>query len=432
MTELWLEFKKDEDGEPERIQVKQEKFVIGRHSDSDLSIPNSVISRQHVSIDSFGEVFVVSDCGSSYGTKLNGAELSDPVGLKNGDTLVLGDEIEIKVEIISDREEEAKEDSAATSSASVSAPTVSASSGGSSIPNSFFIIAPIFALLILLCTGGGLFIAFSGNNGSDNVKKDDYKISSSGDDDEDSDAKKKEDEKKKDIPTPDSSVTPETKPGNDLPTNGTPQNIEIPPPPKTTAEAGNIEQISASFMRRIVKNDQTAFLNSKQIAILTPKVNQFKSSTALAANIKDAKTNSAQITALASQTNLTPQFLATAALAKLGNQRGNVIDTAKSMAEVLDKLNRSIGVESADESLLVIAAYDQGVADKFLQLRNQAEALSKTTQGVTARQVRTIWFLHERGKLTDSEFELALRFLAIGTITQKPSDFSVNAEALNF
>ena len=102
------------------------------------------------------------------------------------------------------------------------------------------------------------------------------------------------------------------------------------------------------------------------------------------------------------------------------------------MAGVLDKLNRSIGVETGDEALLVIAAYNQGVNDKFLQLRNQAEALSKTSQGVTARQVRTIWFLHENGKLSDAEFELALRFLAIGTITQKPSDFNVNAEALNF
>ena len=201
--------------------------------------------------------------------------------------------------------------------------------------------------------------------------------------------------------------------------------------PPITLESGNIEQISAAFLRRSVKNDPSAFLSGKQIQILTPKINQFKSSSALAANIKEAKANAAQITALANQTNLTPQFLAVAALAKLGNQRGNVVETAKSMVGILGKLSTSIGVENADEALLVIAAYDQGVNDKFLQLRNQAEALSKTTQGVTARQVRTIWFLHDQKKLSDAEFEFALRFLAIGTITQKPSDFSVNAEALN-
>lgn len=431
MTELWLEFT-NEDGEPERIQVEQDKFIIGRHSESDLSIPNSVVSRQHISIDSFGETFIVSDCGSSYGTKLNGEELTDPTGLKKGDILKLGDLIEIKVKLISDQPEEEK----AEVSASANVPTVSASSDGNSIPTSFFYIAPIFGLLVLLCAGGGLFIAFSGNGGKDVADKDEYKTSSKKDDD-DKDAPEKDEPIKEGTPKADSSVTPETPTGNDTPTNGTPTNgtpqtIEIPPTPQITLESGNIEQISASFLRRTVSNDPSAFLNSKQIQILTPKVNQFKSSSALAANIKDAKANSAQITALASQTNLTPQFLATAALAKLGNQRGNVVETAKSMVGVLGKLNTSIGVENADEALLVIAAYDQGVNDKFLQLRNQAEALSKNTQGVTARQVRTIWFLHDQNKLSDTEFEFALRFLAIGTITQKPSDFSVNAEALNF
>lgn len=423
MTELWIEIK-NEDDEPERIRVEQDKFIIGRHSESDLSIPDSVISRQHVSIDSFGEVFVVSDCGSSYGTTLNGADLTDPVGLKNGDTLKLGDKIEIKILLISDQGEE-KQDSA--SAASVSAPTASASSDGGSIPTSFFIIAPIFGLLVLLCAGGGLFIAFS-ENGNERGRKDNYNYST---DDDERDTKKTPDEKEKDSPKPDSTQTTQTPSGNDVTTNGTPQNIELPPTPKTTTESANIEQTSAGFMRRVVPNDPSAFLSTKQIQILAPKINQFKSSAALAANIKEAKANSAQITALASSTNLTPQFLATAALAKLGNQRGNPVETAKSMVGVLDKLNRSIGVETADEALLVIAAYNQGVEDKFLQLRNQAEALSKTSQGVTARQVRTIWFLYEKKKLTDAEFEFALRFLAIGTITQKPSDFSVNAEALN-
>ncbi len=274
-----------------------------------------------------------------------------------------------------------------------------------------------------------MFIAFS-ENGNERGRKDDYNYSTDKDDDDD-DTKKTSDEKEKNSPQPDSTQTTQTPTGNEVTTNGTPQNIALPPTPKTTTESGNIEQTSAAFMRRVVPNDPSAFLSTKQIQVLAPKISQFKSSAALAANIKEAKANSAQITALASSTNLTPQFLATAALAKLGNQRGNPVETAKSMVGVLDKLNRSIGVETADEALLVIAAYNQGVEDKFLQLRNQAEALSKTSQGVTARQVRTIWFLYEKKKLTDAEFEFALRFLAIGTITQKPSDFSVNAEALN-
>ena len=67
MTELWLTFQ-DENGENKRILVEQEKFGVGRHSENDLSIPNGKLSREHIKIDRFGDVFVVSDCDSSNGT----------------------------------------------------------------------------------------------------------------------------------------------------------------------------------------------------------------------------------------------------------------------------------------------------------------------------------------------------------------------------
>ena len=75
MTELWLKFK-DEKGEDQRVLVEGNKFVVGRHSECDLNIPNGKLSRQHIKIESFGEVFVVSECGSSNGTTLNGSHLN--------------------------------------------------------------------------------------------------------------------------------------------------------------------------------------------------------------------------------------------------------------------------------------------------------------------------------------------------------------------
>jgi hypothetical protein len=50
----------------------------------------------------------------------------------------------------------------------------------------------------------------------------------------------------------------------------------------------------------------------------------------------------------------------------------------------------------------------------------------------SSRRIRTIWFLKENGRITDSQFEFALRFLAVGTISQNPADFGVNAEAVRF
>src|SRR5687767_6553395 len=103
MTELWLKYK-DEKGEEKRLPVEQEKFAVGRHSENDLSIANSAVSRQHIKIERFADVFIISDAGSSLGTKINGAELVDPVALNKGDKIKLGGEFEIEVELISDED----------------------------------------------------------------------------------------------------------------------------------------------------------------------------------------------------------------------------------------------------------------------------------------------------------------------------------------
>jgi hypothetical protein len=121
--------------------------------------------------------------------------------------------------------------------------------------------------------------------------------------------------------------------------------------------------------------------------------------------------------------------LAVAAIAKLGTSRGDVLQAAVSMADVLDKLNTQIGSELADDSLLMIAAFDQGVAGDFLRMRNMLQDLA-TKFPESSRAIRSIWFLEKNGKLSSGEFDRALTFLAIGTITQNPKDFGVNAEAL--
>ncbi|MCW5959883.1 MAG: FHA domain-containing protein [Pyrinomonadaceae bacterium] len=416
MAELWLEFE-GADGKAEKLLVDKEKFVIGRHSDCDLSIPESIISRQHAAIDRFGEVFVISDRDSSYGTKLNGNELVEPVGLKDGDSIELGGSFVVKVNFMSDEPEDEKAEE------KPAAANPSAVSSGSSIPTSLFYIAPIFGLLILICAGGGIFIAFSGGGTSERAS------------DERSSERPDDGERPERTPRPEQTAsTTETtaeKANSDSTEVISTETPAIPVEPVTKTSAG-IESLSAQFLRKAVKNDPNAFLTSKQIALVAPKIDQLKTSSALAANLKNARSNSAQIASIASNSGLTPLYLSTASIAKLGNQSGNVAETAKSMVEILAKLSRSLGGETADDALLVIAAYEQGVAGKFTQLRVQTEALSAKTQGVTARQVRTIWFLHEQNKLSDAEFDFALRFIAIGTIAQKPSEFGVNAEALNF
>ena len=77
MIELWLKYT-DRDGEILRVIVDKDKFAIGRHSENDLAIADSRLSREHALVERFGDVFVVSDRGSSNGTELNGAAIDEP------------------------------------------------------------------------------------------------------------------------------------------------------------------------------------------------------------------------------------------------------------------------------------------------------------------------------------------------------------------
>lgn len=98
----------------------------------------------------------------------------------------------------------------------------------------------------------------------------------------------------------------------------------------------------------------------------------------------------------------------------------------------MDNLTVIFGNQLAEENLLIIAFYDQGVEGKTLEIRDMIGDLTRQFPNVSSRQIRSVWFLKENEKISDAEFDLALRFLAIGTIMQNPKDFNINAEAINF
>ncbi|MGI8882686.1 MAG: FHA domain-containing protein [Pyrinomonadaceae bacterium] len=435
MTELWLKYT-DENGELRRVLVERDRFVVGRHSENDLSIPSEKISREHLEIERGGDDFIAADCNSSNGTTLNGEDLNKRVTLKNGDSLNLGGGgAKIEVEIISkkfvsssassadfggDFSKSENETPSFAGNSTASKSSSAADIGG--IPMSFFYLAPLFGVGILLFLGVIVFV-FSGNGKNKTAETGDEIVYSSEPEDEPT-VEKETNSKTKETPKPTIEKTSDSNPDS----TSEPENLPTTAP-KNLPDTVKIEQNSTSFLRRIAQNDPKSFLTSEQAQILNSKIKQFSSSAALADNIKSAKANAAQIQSLATAKNLKPQFLAVAAIAKLGSQRGNVLQTAQSMTEVLDKLSTQVGSERADDSLLVIAAYDQGAAGEFLKMRNMLQQLSNQFPE-SSRTIRTIWFLHKNGKISEAQYEFALRFLAIGTITQNPKDFNVTAEEL--
>ncbi|MGH9946335.1 MAG: FHA domain-containing protein [Pyrinomonadaceae bacterium] len=427
MIELFLKYE-DEKGDEKRAQVEGEKFVVGRHTETDLCIPDGRLSRQHLKIDRFADVFVASDAGSSNGTTLNGKPLKDPEALKHGDIIELGG-LMVLIEIETDDPAAAPEPEAEPE-ASVSANGVSAASQpaaeSSSTSTFLFVLIPVFGLILVLFTGVIVYLLVSGPKTTIAKKQDDFEYSDVKTDDDDKPASKKESGKNDTNSSPVPSGSTTSQPGST--SADSPTGSDSVPTGKLT-ETAKIEQNGGAFLRRIAQNDPRAFLTSEQAQILNSKVKQLSGSSAVADNLKSAGKNSSQLKTLAAAKNLKPQFLAIAAVAKLGSNRGDVMQTAQGMTEVLDKLSNQIGNELADDSLLVVAAYGQGTAGDFMKLRNMLQDLSNKFPE-SSRAIRTIWFLQKNGKITQTEYENALTFLAIGTISQNPKDFGVNAEAL--
>ncbi|HEX6280202.1 MAG TPA: FHA domain-containing protein [Pyrinomonadaceae bacterium] len=407
MLELWLNFT-DPDGATRRVRVVGQKFVIGRHSDCDLSIPDGRLSRTHAEIDRAGEIWEISDAGSSNGTEVNGNPVFERVPLADGHRISLGG-FPITVEVVAYLPEAVRIEGVASTPAAEPSPAARTSGASRRIPVALIFAPPILALFLVTVGGGVAYLVTAGNrsvavvtNGDDDPVTEDDPPSSTGSPED----------------APSTSVTP-----TPVPTGPTPT-------PANLSETEKVEVNGANFLRKIAQNDPNIFLTTEQAKRISSKVKQLSSSSAAIENLKSAKQNGTQITALAAERNLKPQLLAVAAVARLGNSRGDVVATAKTMAEVLDKLAIQVGNELADDCLLMIAAYDQGAAGETMKMRNMLQNLANETNE-SSRTIRTIWFLEKRGKITSAEFDRALTFLAIGAIAQNPADFGVNAEALN-
>ena len=70
--------------------------VVGRSPGADIVIPASHVSRRHARIFPMGKDLLVEDLGSTNKTRINGYVINNPVAVRDGDVITIGD-VEIKV-----------------------------------------------------------------------------------------------------------------------------------------------------------------------------------------------------------------------------------------------------------------------------------------------------------------------------------------------
>ncbi|REJ75596.1 MAG: FHA domain-containing protein [Acidobacteria bacterium] len=431
MNDLFISFL-DEGSALRRVRVDGEKFVIGRHSQNDLSIPDSRLSRRHLKIERFADIFIASDLQSSNGSRLNGEPIDEPVTLSDGDVLDLGG-VELTVEYEGEKAVDDEDPAASAkadtenedSAAEAAAPTAEGSdqsSGGRPAFSSFLILAPLLAIGLLVLFGLGLLIV--------SIVSEDDKPSA-----RNRDRSRITEEDPFSI-SPENDPSPDASPQNTGSSPGqtpfpTSEEISTPTAPPEVEGDEKVRSLVTTFMRDIAQRDPRPVITSEPLNRINSKIGQFRGSSAVGANIENARRSRAQLLEIARANNLKPEFVAAAALAKLGNSRGDVVSTAKGMIDSLSGLKIQIGDGFANECIVIIAAYDQGERGEFLRMRDTMTKLANDNPDTSSRKVRTIWFLKEKGALSDAQFDLALRFLAIGTMAQDPSAFGLDAKPLD-
>ncbi len=90
------------------IQLDDRKLVIGRDSDSDITLSDQSVSRRHAAISRVFNEYFIEDFGSTNGTLLNSRAVTKHI-LKNGDHLQIGN-FDIRYEGDKDSSAEAEED----------------------------------------------------------------------------------------------------------------------------------------------------------------------------------------------------------------------------------------------------------------------------------------------------------------------------------
>jgi len=391
----------DERGRFERVAVDSTRFTIGSSSDNDLAIDDPNWSRRHALIESFDGLVQLSDCGSESGTFVNGKPVKGGVVLRDGDTISVGSACHIRVSINGARSESsvASDQNQAKQSAASSADSI-----GFIQRLSTPVIALISVVLILL-VAVPLMVFLNKDSGNRAGRM--------------SRSKERETENRQ---TPDPR-RPEAEREANPNTDATSKAITIE----------DIEQIAVQFMRRISSDDKPYVFPSYAVSALgdiKKRVEQYSQSSAIVGALNSMATAAPTIAAAARREGIEPGLVISTALAEAEGARAanDPVASARRILPELLSLRKTLGTESVDKSLILVAAYKMGGGTKKSHplLRTMTRAVKNPLTD------RNVWYLRGHESLGDEAYEFVVNFLALGIISENPRRFGVAAPPISY
>ncbi|HEX7175301.1 MAG TPA: FHA domain-containing protein [Pyrinomonadaceae bacterium] len=441
----------DDGGEPRRIALRSPRLSVGRGADNDLCINDTNLSRRHAIVEVIAGRPYISDCGSSNGTTVNGQTVTSAIELYDGDRINLGNSRELIVAI---EEATAATDDAVAASATpdanaqagspeagqVSGPAAPASphappaGSASEKVAATALRAPILAGAAIGVILLGALVLFVYSLGGDDKKTrgGDGRAGASNTGVERANATGGR--------TPGGNAGPRETPRAETNASVNAQASEVASGTPSAATAGDNtdEQIGREVRRAMgrISSDNAPYISETGAADVARKVREYRGSAALAERLRALARGCADVTTLARTNNLKPSLLSYAALAQAESAGGgDPVAVARQMSPKLLTLRATFGTETANSSLLLVAAYPYPFNPSIGSQERTPHPLASKLMEVGGRRsvvetsvARSVWFLREKNAVSAEAYDLVVRLLAVGVIAQNPRQYGVEAD----
>jgi hypothetical protein len=188
-------------------------------------------------------------------------------------------------------------------------------------------------------------------------------------------------------------------------------------------------EAAASNVLSSISKDTHPVLTEKPVREINAQVQRYRSSPSLLRDeLRAMKRDIVAVSALAKSNGLRTPLAVYATLARIDKDggRGEPAQVAGQLCPALAKMRRIFGDELANDSLLTVAALEEGPGLQFRITKLAGQVKDSPTT------IRSIWYLHEHRIIEEETYNFVLRFLAIGVIAQNPQKFGIAADPLTF
>lgn len=379
------------DGSWREVAVAQRRFTIGRDAHNDLVLDDARIARRHAVIENFDGGVLLYDCQSEHGTRLNNTPLGATGGaLNSGDLITLGGACDLTVRLHTPA---ARLQAAPPPVAAHTPHEHVATSTSSPVGLSVGVRAAVAATIALVFVTIGLLMLARQQTPSrprDNADTDTTRA------------------------TPDATAI----------SDPTTSDAGARPPVDATATSDDeLERAATRVVQRASGDDKPYVFPPEALADIRRQVEELRQSAALRADLTAMQRGARDVAAQARGAGIEPELVIYAALAR-SEAGGDAAARARALVPQLQQLRSTFGSD-ADSSLLLIAAYTNGVGSR------QSHPLLATIRRLVHNPFaeRNVWYLRAHGGLSDAAYRFVIRFLAAGVIAQDPRRYGLPALA---